>query len=75
MYGSVHVAPDSTGEPAVPAQDVAKIAKRQVQVIATREYNTPKLCAGCWRKTTKRWKRHQSVESGPPHASSHCTGA
>ena len=75
MYGSVHVEPDSKGEPTVPAQDVAKIAKRHVQVIATREQNTTKLCAGCWRKATKCGKRHQSIGSGPPHASCHCTGA
>ena len=46
MYGSAHIEPNGKGEPTVSVQDVAKIVKRHVQVIATREYNTTKLCAG-----------------------------
>jgi len=58
MYVSAHIEPNSKREPTVPTQDVAKIAKRHLQVIATRAYKTTKLYAGCWKEARKCGKRH-----------------
>ena len=40
MHGIAHVDPSGKEEPTEPVQDVAKIAKRRVQVLATPEHNT-----------------------------------
>ena len=61
MHSSAPIEPNGKGELTVPVQDIAKIAKRHVQVIATPEYNTTKLCAGCWKEAEKCGKPHQSI--------------
>jgi hypothetical protein len=77
MHGIAHVDPSGKEEPTEPVQDVAKIAKRQVQVLATPEHNTTQQrCAQVARR------RHRSVGSAigasgadPPNASSNGEGA
>ena len=66
MHGIAHVDPSGKEEPTEPVQDVAKIAKRQVQVLATPEHNTTQhntttLCAGCQKEAQKCGQRHRSI--------------
>jgi transposase len=61
MHGIAHVDPSGKEEPTEPVQDVAKIAKRQVQVLATPEHNTTTLCAGCQKEAQKWGQRHRSI--------------
>ena len=61
MQGSAHIEPNGKGEPAMPVQDVAKIAKQHLQVLATPEHNTATLCAGCQKEAEKCGQRHRSI--------------
>jgi hypothetical protein len=61
VHGSAHIEPKGKRDPAELVQDAVKIAKRQVQVLATLEDNTTKLCAGCRKEAEKCGKRHRSI--------------
>jgi ABC-type uncharacterized transport system ATPase subunit len=82
MHGIAHVDRSGKEELTEPVQDVAKIAKRQVQVLATPEHNTTQHNTTQQRCAQVARKRHRSVGSAigasgadPPNASSNGEGA
>lgn len=64
MYGAAEIEPSEEGE--VPVKEVAQVAKRHVQVLATLEFKTTKLCAGAGKKQTSVVRTQGASELGPP---------